>query len=71
VPVPALRRAAAPGYGLRPRNHTMTDEHEKLIEASSLGTPTAKRLRARTSDEDVAKVIDAETCPSLLKHEES
>jgi hypothetical protein len=49
----------------------MTDEHEKLIEASSLGTPTAKRLRARTSDEDVAKVIDAETCPSLLKHEES
>jgi hypothetical protein len=42
----------------------MTDEHEKLIEASSLGTPAAKKLRARTSDEDVAKVIDAgKPCP--------
>lgn len=41
-----------------------SDERARLIEASSLGTPAAKKLRARSRDEDVAKVVDVhKPCP--------
>lgn len=36
----------------------MTDEIRELIERSSLGTPGARHLRARTSDADAQRAVD-------------
>ena len=44
--------------GLPPEKKPKPDDIDALIEASSLGTPTAKAFRDSVSDEDVDRIMD-------------